>query len=80
MSAMLAMVLPSLKLFVSITLNPFSTGTSNTIPDTVLIISVFEVLPDFLDTPSFTIANASSAAFSSSIACFRASSKGWNSA
>ena len=54
-SAMIAIVVPSLKLLDSITWFPVLTGTSNTIPETVALISVFAAAPIPLVVPVFTI-------------------------
>ncbi len=60
-SATDAIVVPSLKLFRSITLLPFSTGTSNTIPSMVLRTNVLLLLPLLLLMPSRTTLRLSSA-------------------
>ena len=52
---MIAIVVPSLKLLDSITWFPVLTGTSNTIPETVALISVFAAAPIPLVVPVFTI-------------------------
>ena len=48
MSATVAIVVPSLKVLVSMTELPSSTGTSSTVPSMVARTSVFEVCPDAL--------------------------------
>ena len=63
MSATDAMVVPSLKLLASMTLFPFLTGTSSTMPDTVALTIVFDALsPPRAVTPSCTMRRLSSAA------------------
>ena len=73
MSAMAAMVVPSLKLFASMTLPPSLTGISSTIPSTVERTR-FETLPDFLEAPSRTSCRLFSAASTSCSRSLKSSS------
>ncbi len=73
MSAMAAMVVPSLKLLRSITLLPSFTGTSSTMPVIVLRTTVLPALVRLI--PSRTTSRPSCAASRSCLAFLRATSK-----
>ena len=63
-SAIVAMVVPSLKLFDSMTWLPTFTGMSKIIPDTVALISVLAAAPNPFAVPVFTISKVCFAAVS----------------
>ena len=68
MSATVAMVVPSLKLFAWMTELPTFTGTSNIMPSMVLRICVVLVTFEFFEMPSRTISNSLCAVLRSSTA------------
>jgi len=68
MSATVAIVVPALKVLVSMTEWPTSTGTSSTMPEMVERTSVFEALPELLAIPSWMSWRLSRAAASSASA------------